>query len=263
MVIYWNSNVNIIIFWDTDFRLSWAVSSNPQNKKCNESKIYESFIFWNELQEKINFFTIFKLLRCTCMTDVISLKPHREYESGHVPKYFYKVLLKWCLLNIQRAVNRPLKLDNLTHCFVYLCRTRPTDPGAMSPSQALCLSLHHWYSPQYKVSFFPKSPFLSQNGCITGRQWALRVESLRVCSETAQHHLSPRFPGPAWRTALNWTLWPRAFCLKTGNGSWDSREKTWLSENPDYPRHCRVRKWRSMQNLGWVLLQVDIHGNVF
>lgn len=26
-----------------------------------------------------------------------------------------------------------------------------------------------------------------------------------------------------------------AFCLKTGNGSWGSREKTWLSENPDCP----------------------------
>ncbi len=31
MVIYWNSNVNILIFWDTDFSLSWAVSSNHQN----------------------------------------------------------------------------------------------------------------------------------------------------------------------------------------------------------------------------------------
>ncbi len=33
MVIYWNSNVNILIFWDTDFWLSLAVSSNHQNKK--------------------------------------------------------------------------------------------------------------------------------------------------------------------------------------------------------------------------------------
>ncbi len=31
MVIYWNSNVKIIIFWDTDFWLSLAVSSNHQN----------------------------------------------------------------------------------------------------------------------------------------------------------------------------------------------------------------------------------------
>ncbi len=30
MLIYWNSNVNILIFWDTDFWLSWAVSSNHQ-----------------------------------------------------------------------------------------------------------------------------------------------------------------------------------------------------------------------------------------
>ncbi len=31
MVIYWNSNVNILIFWDTDFWLSLTVSSNHQN----------------------------------------------------------------------------------------------------------------------------------------------------------------------------------------------------------------------------------------
>ncbi len=31
MVINWNSNVNILIFRDTDFWLSWAVSSNHQN----------------------------------------------------------------------------------------------------------------------------------------------------------------------------------------------------------------------------------------
>ncbi len=31
MVIYWNSNLNIIIFWQYDFWLSLAVSSNHQN----------------------------------------------------------------------------------------------------------------------------------------------------------------------------------------------------------------------------------------
>ncbi len=29
---------------------------------CNESKIYESFTFWNKLQEKINFFMTFKFI---------------------------------------------------------------------------------------------------------------------------------------------------------------------------------------------------------
>ncbi len=72
MVSYWNSNVNILIFWDTDFRLSLAVSSNHQNwnKKtfevfyftCNESKIYESFTFWNKFQNKKNFHHILILL---------------------------------------------------------------------------------------------------------------------------------------------------------------------------------------------------------
>ncbi len=34
---------------------------------CNESKIYESFTFWNKLQEKITFSRHSNLLRCTCM----------------------------------------------------------------------------------------------------------------------------------------------------------------------------------------------------
>ncbi len=32
MVSYWNSNVNILIFWDTNFWLSWAARSNHQNE---------------------------------------------------------------------------------------------------------------------------------------------------------------------------------------------------------------------------------------
>ncbi len=56
--------------WDTDVWLSLAVSSNYQNEKqfffevfyftCNESKIYESFTFWNKLHKKC--FTIFIFL---------------------------------------------------------------------------------------------------------------------------------------------------------------------------------------------------------
>ncbi len=63
MVIYRNSNVNILILLETDFWLSLAISSNHQNKNkktfevfyftCNESKIYESFTFWNKFQEKM------------------------------------------------------------------------------------------------------------------------------------------------------------------------------------------------------------------
>ncbi len=33
MAIYWNSNVNILIFWNTDSWISLALSSNHQNKK--------------------------------------------------------------------------------------------------------------------------------------------------------------------------------------------------------------------------------------
>ncbi len=42
---------------------------------CNESKIYESFTFWNKLQEKMNFFTTFLFIemhlyvcRCACVS---------------------------------------------------------------------------------------------------------------------------------------------------------------------------------------------------
>ncbi len=57
-VIYWNSNVNIIslIFWDTDFWLSLAVSST-YFFTSNESKIYVSLF---KINYKKNFFTIFK-----------------------------------------------------------------------------------------------------------------------------------------------------------------------------------------------------------
>ncbi len=42
MVIYWNSNVNVLIFWDTDFWLSLAVRSNHQNPKQKKN-------FWSVL----------------------------------------------------------------------------------------------------------------------------------------------------------------------------------------------------------------------
>ncbi len=43
MIIYWNSNVNILIFWDTDFYLSLPVNSNHQNKKNKKN-------FWSVLK---------------------------------------------------------------------------------------------------------------------------------------------------------------------------------------------------------------------
>ncbi len=62
--IYWNSNVNILIFWDTDFWLSWAVSSNHQNKKKHfftlhvmNLKYMKVSLF--EISYKKNVFTVF------------------------------------------------------------------------------------------------------------------------------------------------------------------------------------------------------------
>ncbi len=69
MVIYWNSNVNIIIFWDTDFWRSWAVSSYHQNKikntfeifyiTCMNLKYMNVSLFEISYKKKMNFFTIF------------------------------------------------------------------------------------------------------------------------------------------------------------------------------------------------------------
>ncbi len=44
MVIYWNSNVNILIFWDTDFWLSLAVSSNHQNYNQKTFEVF--YLLW-------------------------------------------------------------------------------------------------------------------------------------------------------------------------------------------------------------------------
>ncbi len=71
-IIYWNSNVNILIFWDTDFWLSLAVSSNHQNflkklLKCFTLHVmnlkYMKFsLFEISYKKKITSF-----LRCTCI----------------------------------------------------------------------------------------------------------------------------------------------------------------------------------------------------
>ncbi len=60
MVIYWNSNVNILIFWDTDFLtfMSCKLYSSKLNKKTFEMFYFTWFHFLNNLQEKMNFHDI-------------------------------------------------------------------------------------------------------------------------------------------------------------------------------------------------------------
>ncbi len=75
MVIYWNSNANILIIWDTDFLLLLAVRYNHLNKK----KCLKWFTLhvmnlkymnvWNKLQEKNYFFTIIYFV-------YVSVHPH-------------------------------------------------------------------------------------------------------------------------------------------------------------------------------------------
>ncbi len=67
MVIYWNSNVNIIIFWDTDFWLLLAVSSNYQ----------KIIIIVFQLLLLICFFCFFL---CTCIVEPM-IKPTFQNEK--------------------------------------------------------------------------------------------------------------------------------------------------------------------------------------
>ncbi len=123
----WNSNVNILIFWDTDFWLSLALSSNHQNKKtlemfyftCNESKIYESFTFWNKLQEKMNFFTIFIFFLDVPVFMGKNLAVMQNSRSC-------RFLLKWLYLNVK------------------MCRTKVNvTPSALYPN-IFILMLNKW-----------------------------------------------------------------------------------------------------------------------
>ena len=57
--LFWVVLCNILIFWDSIFRFSWAACHKNQDKNkngfwlfhcmCSASRIYESFTFWSEL----------------------------------------------------------------------------------------------------------------------------------------------------------------------------------------------------------------------
>ncbi len=76
--IYWSSNVNILIFWDNDFSLSLAVSSNHQSKKTKKLLKCFTLHVMNQKYLKISLFEInykkkcktfspySNVLRCTC-----------------------------------------------------------------------------------------------------------------------------------------------------------------------------------------------------
>ncbi len=60
MVIYWNSNVNILIFWETGFLTFIKIKKIKKTFEafyftCKESKIYESVTFWNVTRKKRTF----------------------------------------------------------------------------------------------------------------------------------------------------------------------------------------------------------------
>ncbi len=115
MVINWNSNVNILIFWDTDFWLSWAVSSNHQNSNkktvfyftCNESKIYESLTFEISYKKKITFSPYLNFLRCTCTCQ----KLMKGTDGGHF------IMIIWMVHPYCQVVVAMVFLCFLVHFF--------------------------------------------------------------------------------------------------------------------------------------------------
>ncbi len=53
--------------WRVSMFVFWIIAKSAVFYfTCNESKIYESFTFWNKLQEKLTFSRHSNLLRCTC-----------------------------------------------------------------------------------------------------------------------------------------------------------------------------------------------------
>ncbi len=83
MVIYWNSNVNILIFWDTDFWLSWAVTLIIKIKtkkllKCftlhvMNLKYMKVSLFEISYKNKWTFSPYSNFLRCTCTYKTIKI----------------------------------------------------------------------------------------------------------------------------------------------------------------------------------------------
>ncbi len=69
MVIYWTSNVSIQIFWDTDFLLSLAVTSNHQNENKKLLKCFTLHVM-NLKYMKFSLFECYfspcSFFRCSC-----------------------------------------------------------------------------------------------------------------------------------------------------------------------------------------------------
>ncbi len=100
MVIYWNSNVNILIFLDTDFWLSLAVT----NKKHVMNLKYMKVSLFEMLLEKMNFFTIFNLfldLPVYCR-NLISCKADLQWIYGK-KRYTNNLEFNW-IMTILRSL---------------------------------------------------------------------------------------------------------------------------------------------------------------
>ncbi len=73
---------------------------------CNESKIYESFTFWNNLQEKLTFSRHSNLLRCTCIEARAGLYFRRSMNTSTGPfesSSAYQRVLDWVQIANARA----------------------------------------------------------------------------------------------------------------------------------------------------------------
>ncbi len=79
---------------------------------CNESKIYESFTFWNKLQEKMNFSRHSNLLRCTCIQTVWCLL-YKKTESTFLE---CSILIGWLYVVCWSLVHWIARENLLQNC---------------------------------------------------------------------------------------------------------------------------------------------------
>ncbi len=139
MVINWNSNVNILIFWDTDFWLSWAVSSNHKIKtkkllKCftlhaMNLKYMKVSLFEITYKKKWTFSRHSNLLRCTCIFMYIYTHIHIYTYCPYYIIFLLKLLIVVCILGFALS---NLEKKNITFTF-------PIPSEAKSSNPSFCL----------------------------------------------------------------------------------------------------------------------------
>ncbi len=144
MVIYWNSNVNILIFWDTDFFLSLAVSSN-QNSNKKPLKCFNLHVI-NIKYMKVSLFEISyrkkwtslpysNFLRCTCNSrkDITERRQRKKGEIAVVSIPARYATLCVFTSNLSQFRCFPTKANSM--CRIRMVRATVVGDGCLNPAK--------------------------------------------------------------------------------------------------------------------------------